>query len=430
MNQFSLKNSISIRIFIIGFLSLILLIPVLMIDGLISERFSRFKETQTDISSKWGVDQNVMGPVLVVPRVKQITKADGEKQVFNENVYILPEELNISGNIVPQIRYRGIYKTVLYTSELLFSGRFSFENLGFLNDADMLWDQAYVIIGISDLKGINRAVEIEWQQKKVKALPGVKDNSMFLSGITIDIPLKTEMDQHFTFTLNINGSGDLFFAPVGKITTAELISEWPDPVFSGSFLPEKHDITESAFKASWKILDFNRNFPQQWVGDKYKLDQSNFGVTFKFPVNIYQKTERTTKYAIMIIGLTFLTFFMIEILGKKLLHPVQYILIGFALLLFYTLLLALSEYIGFDWSYFLGALSIIAMITLYSKSILNTGQQVLFVSGILTFLYFYLYVILQLQDFALLLGSIGLFVILAVVMYLTRKVDWYNVISK
>lgn len=429
MNAFSLKNSIGLRIVIIGFLSLVLLIPVLMIQSVIKERQGRFTETQNEISSKWGGTQNITGPLLVIPRIRRITSAAGEKHIFNENIYILPDELKMSGEVIPQVRYRGIYKTVVYTSDIDFSGAFDTHNLkDFENESDILLDDAYLVLGISDLKGINHALDITWQKQKIQALPGIKDNGPLLSGITFKIPVNDDNNKYnFQFNLNLNGSTDLFFTPVGKVTMLELSSDWPDPIFTGSFLPENRDVSDQGFSASWKILNYNRNYPQQWVGNAYKLNDSDFGVSFKFLVDIYQKTERTTKYAIMFIALTFLTFFMFEILGKKLLHPVQYVLIGFALLVFYTLLLALSEYIGFDWSYLVAAIAIISLITSYSKSILQSRYGVLTVSGILIFLYFYLYIILQLQDFSLLIGSIGLFIILALVMYLTRKVDWFNV---
>ena len=227
----------------------------------------------------------------------------------------------------------------------------------------------------------------------------------------------------------MNGSDGLFFIPVGKETKVELSSPWSNPSFTGSFLPNERQIDSDGFTAEWKILHLNRNFPQQWKGAHYKIDHSFFGVKLRLAVDDYQKIMRTAKYAIMFITLTFLTFFMIELLGKKVIHPIQYILIGFALLIFYTLLLSISEYLTFKFAYLLAGAAIILLISLYTKTVLNSTLQTITIAGVLVLLYGYLYVILQLQDFALLMGSIGLFIVLAVVMYLTRKVDWFTIMS-
>ena len=209
----------------------------------------------------------------------------------------------------------------------------------------------------------------------------------------------------------------------------KISSSWKDPSFIGTFIPDEHEITDDGFTAKWKILHLNRNYPQQWMGGQYKINASTFGVDLLLPVDEYQKTMRTTKYAIMFISLTFLSFFMIELLNKKVLHPIQYLLIGFALLLFYTLLLSLTEHILFKYAYILAAIANVGLITAYTRGVLKHYLQTVLIFAILTILYGYLYVVLQLQDFALLMGSIGLFVILAVVMYLTRKIDWFMILK-
>ena len=177
------------------------------------------------------------------------------------------------------------------------------------------------------------------------------------------------------------------------------------------------------------MLHLNRNFPQQWTGKNSDITTSTFGVDLLLPVDEYQKTMRTAKYAIMFIGLTFLTFFMFELLSGNHIHPVQYLLIGFALLIFYTLLLSLSEYITFGWAYFAAAGAIIGLITVYSFLMMSNRLKSAIVSGVLVLLYGYLYVLLQLQDFALLMGSIGLFIVLSSVMYLTRHIDWFEIMG-
>jgi inner membrane protein len=221
----------------------------------------------------------------------------------------------------------------------------------------------------------------------------------------------------------------LLFSPVGEETTVQLQSEWPNPSFAGSFLPVNREVSSDGFQSEWNVLHLNRNFPQQWKGANKELTSAAFGVDLLLPVDEYRKTMRTAKYAIMFIALTFLTFFMIELLSGKMIHPVQYLLIGFALLIFYTLLLSISEYLVFGIAYLIASAAIILLITVYSYKVLSDGRKTAVVFGVLSLLYGYLYILFQLQDYALLLGSLGLFIVLSLVMYLTRSIDWFEVMG-
>jgi inner membrane protein len=216
---------------------------------------------------------------------------------------------------------------------------------------------------------------------------------------------------------------------VGKQTDIELNSDWPDPSFEGSFLPNIRNINEAGFSANWKVLNLNRSYPQQWIGNKYSIDESSFGVKLLLPVDHYQKSLRSVKYAIMFIALTFLIFFFTEILNKKRIHPIQYLLVGLGLSIFYTLLVSLSEQISFNLAYLIASLSIIFLITAYSYSMLKNIKLTAIVAFVLIVLYVFLFTVIQLQDYSLLLGSVGLFLALATVMYLSRKVDWYSNIT-
>lgn len=208
-----------------------------------------------------------------------------------------------------------------------------------------------------------------------------------------------------------------------------LKSDWSNPSFTGNFLPAEREVTDAGFDSEWNVLHLNRNFAQQWQGPNQEVTNTLFGVELLLAVDEYQKTMRTAKYAIMFISLTFLTFFMIELLSKKIIHPIQYLLIGFALLIFYTLLLSISEYVVFQLAYIIAAAAIIGLITIYSYSVLSDKLKSGIIFGVLIILYGYLYILLQLQDYALLLGSLGLFVVLSVVMYLTRNINWFEIMS-
>lgn len=214
------------------------------------------------------------------------------------------------------------------------------------------------------------------------------------------------------------------------MTLVRIQSKWNTPSFDGAFLPDKRTIDKDGFSATWTILHLNRNFPQQWKDNEYLIADWSFGVDLLFPVDQYQKSYRSAKYAIMFIALTFLTFFFSEVLNKIRVHPIQYLLIGFALCIFYSLLISLSEHIGFGLAYLIGSIAIITMITAYSASILKDKILTALVSFILIALYVFLFTILQLEAYSLLMGSIGLFIVMSVIMYLSRNVDWYSPISK
>jgi inner membrane protein len=229
--------------------------------------------------------------------------------------------------------------------------------------------------------------------------------------------------------LLVNGIDDLSFLPVGKTTTVNVKSKWNNPNFNGAYLPATRNISEDGFNADWKISYFNRSFPQNWEGSTQQISSSAFGVKLLMPVDEYQKTMRTSKYGLMIIVLTFLSFFMIELFSKRAIHPIQYLLVGFALILFYSLLLSISEYLSFDYSYLISSLLVISLIGLYVKSIYNSIKIGSMIFGALIIFYGFMYIILQLQDYSLIAGNIALFTLLGLIMYLTRKFNWFDILS-
>jgi inner membrane protein len=424
----NLKQSLGIRLVIIGFMTLILLIPALLIQNIISEREDRRDSVVEEVNQKWGEEQTIIGPVISVPYKYSYTSDDKVEQTIRY-AHILPENLNITGSITPEIRYRGIYKVIVYNSKLSISGNFPSINFNGLNVPvnDFETEDAILSVGISDMAGITDPIKIDWENEEYIANPGIASNDVIASGVSISPRLDTEKANYFDFELKVNGSSGLLFAPVGEQTNVQLSSDWPDPGFTGNYLPVKREVNATGFNSEWKVLHLNRNYPQQWVGSNQELSNSVFGVELLLSVDEYQKTMRTAKYAIMFITLTFLTFFMFELLSKKAIHPVQYLLIGFALLTFYTLLLSISEYVVFDFAYFLASSAIILLITVYSYRVLSDKLNTGIIFSVLILLYGYLYILMQLQDYALLLGSIGLFIVLTIVMFLTRNIDWFEI---
>ena len=424
-----IRNSATIKVASIGFLVALLLIPTSMISGLVRERSSTRDEVIQEISQKWGDRQVITGPFLCVPFESTEMEKNGKSKSRILHVNILPESLQISGQIVPHIRYRSIYEAVLYQTQIDISCSFSLPKLDQLSVPveKIFFDKATFSIGVTDMRGIKENITIQFNDQIFKGGPGLKTTDIADSGVSCVVPLSpSSLKLDFNTKLSLNGSQELQFIPVGEITSVQLTSEWTSPSFKGAFLPENPTLTDKGFSANWHILHLNRNFPQFWVGNQYQVHGSAFGLKLLVTADVYQKLTRIVKYALMFIIFTFSAFFLSEIIHQKRVHPIQYMLIGFAIVLFYALLLSISEHLNFNLSYALSALAITTIITGYSKAILRSYYFALTVFGIMVTLYGYLYIVLQLADYALVMGCIGLFLILATIMYITRKIDWYS----
>lgn len=431
-----LKNNIYFKIGTIVIITLLLLIPASMIRSLIIERESTQNEAIREVSSKWGEEQTISGPLISIPYyryIKEFSRKDSTEKIvqIKEFIHILPTELNISGNINPEKRYRGIYEIVVYNSKLSISGAFNNIDLASLDiqPRNILFDKAEFVIGINDLRGIEEQVILNWNDQNIAFNPDVSSNDVVMTGINalLNLDLKDSSAYNFSLELDLKGSQLLYFTPVGRVTNINLRSEWPNPSFKGAFLPDSREVSEKGFVANWNVLHLNRNFPQIWLGNRHSISDSSFGIDLLLPVDNYQKSYRSIRYAILFIGFTFLTFFFIEVLNKVFIHPIQYILVGIALIVFYSLLLSISEYLKYNLAFIVSAISTLALIAGYVQAILKSGKLTLLISGILTVLYSFIFTIIQLQDCALLIGSIGIFIILGLVMYFSRKIDWYNI---
>ncbi len=447
--SFWAKSKILVKGFIIGFLILLLLIPTFFVKDLVAERENRQKEAIAEISSKWAGRQNITGPVVVLPYIKQ--EGDSAKRVpVRHFAHFLPEELNISATVVPQEKHRGIYKVMLYTTNIKLSGRFSEILPAKLNitPESILWNEAFVSLHLSDAKGLNEELVLHWNNQPLVLSPQTSGEPS--GGMQAPLTLTRPEDlknASFSSTINLNGSEQLLFTPVGKVTAVSMQSSWPHPSFNGNVLPQTTDVKEKGFTANWKSLSHNRNFPQQWTDNAYviapyfplrsgdvpvttteltsnNISRAAFGTDLFIPVNGYQKTMRSVKYAVLCILLTFTAFFLIETTHGKSVHPFQYGLIGVALVLFYTLLLSFSEYIGFNAAYLVASVCTIGLIAWFVKGLLASAKLSSLLAAVLVLMYTYIFTLLQLQDYALLLGSIGLFITLGVIMYFSRRMQW------
>src|ERR1700754_896215 len=471
------KNKIILKSFLIGLLILLLLIPTFFIQGLVAERKQRQQEAVTEISSRWAGSQTVVGPVIGIPYTETV-KEDKKTHEQKKWAYFLPGKLSIKAHLVPEVRYRGIYQAVVYTTELQIHGSYDSLALGELNipRERLLWSEAAVFFDVSDVQGLkedmvlhlataprnganpaNAAPNINAPTagSTTRATPATGAPTSATAGIsapgaaTTDlllIPAKFTTDQfkgalsaslpswisslngplEYAVTASLNGTGNPLFVPIGRETRAEASSSWSNPSFTGSVLPDLRTIKDSGFDANWKVLALNRKYPQQWKQGVYDLNSSAFGVDLIVPVDAYQQTTRSVKYAILIIVLTFTAFFLIEWIYGRPIHSLQYLLVGFALCVFYTLLLSLSEYAGFNAAYGLAAVATIGLIGWYVGSMLRSSKMSLFFIFLLSIQYGFVFTLIQLQDYALLMGSLGLFITLAVVMYFSRKIKWNN----
>jgi inner membrane protein len=437
--SFSERNTVMIKAVFIAIITLLLLIPAAMISNLVYERQNTKNEAINEIGEKWGKEQTLTGPFLTIPftkHIKRYSPKDSTDVWIERTDYLnmLPENLNVSGSIAPEKRYRGIFEVIVYNSDISLDGDFSTLNIKDfdIESKDLHLDNAFLSIGISDLRGIEEQIDLKWGENTKVFNPGTITTNIISSGINAPLNISVNsngdiLSEPFAFNLKLKGSEYLRFVPVGKITDVELKSDWNTPSFDGAFLPDHRTVSDSGFVANWNILHLNRNYPQAWLNSEHRVQESAFGVDLLLPVDNYKKSERSIKYAILFIGLTFLVFFFIEIINKKRVHPIQYILVGLALCLFYTLLLSISEHSTFNFAYLISSVLTIGLISAYTKTVLKSNSLTGLMSGILTILYLFIYVIIQLEDYALLMGSIGLFIILALVMYFSRKIDWYEI---
>lgn len=428
-NSFFDRQRTLIKGMFIGLLILIMLIPTALIMNLVHEREKRQSEVVDEISSKWATAQYIGGPVLYIPYYeKEYNKKTKETERIRKLAYIMPEKLDIKSDVQPEVRHRSIYDVTVYSSSVSMSGSFNTSYLQKLNiaDADIIYNEIRLLVGVTDNRGLHEEVKLLWNNTPMLMDANIDfDTSVDMLGAPVSVAKDSKIP--FTISMNLNGTEGISFIPVGKSTTVHLSSSWRDPSFIGDYLPNKNDVSDSGFTAEWKVSHVSRNYPQfgnylNWIDIK----ESAFGVKLIQPLDHYSKTERSVKYAILIIALTFVVFFLLEIIHKKMIHPLQYILVGIALSVFYTLLLSISEYTGFDIAYLIAVIATVSLITWYIYGIFKKMKVAAGFSAALLSLYMYIYFLIQLKDYALLFGSIGLFIIVFIVMYASRNIDWYN----
>jgi len=428
-------------------LILLLLIPLALIRSVLRERMERRNAAVAEMTSTWGREQNIIGPVLVVPyryafkSWKEKPAADGKIEKIEvvetavARAYFLPTTLAINGDIQPTRLQRGIYQAVVYSGRLEWAGQFARPNFANwkIEEPNILWDEAVVAFAIPDLRGVKETLQLHWGEQLLTLSPGSKLKG-FSTGMFARAGNWPAGNATIPFKLNLtlNGSGGIHFAPVGDQNSVSLSSPWPDPSFRGAFLPSKRNVTAAGFTANWQLSYYGRDYAQQWTDleDSGGLNPTSaanslFGVHFLAGIDAYRNVERAIKYGLLFLVLVFAGFFLFEMLSALRIHPFQYALVGAALCLFYLGLLSLSEFIAFSLSYLAAATATTLLIWFYCAKVLRSGARTFIIVSLLAAIYGFLYIALQLQDYSLLFGTAGLFVVLGVVFFVTRNIDWY-----
>ncbi len=425
----SRSNKILIKGAITAALIGMMMIPTVFISDLVQERKARNETVVEEVDSRWALAQTLSGPYIFLPYRVNTIDATGKPVVISYHLLILPENKQVAGKINHEIRERSIYKVLLYRASLTDQGNFVFSLPKEVTADQVQWSDARICFGISDFKGIEEKFVIRFNGSDDELSPGLPVGDISEKGLSAPIILSSaDLGKPLNYQMNIKikGSEMFHFVPLSGNSHYSLISDWPSPSFDGSNLPSERNVTKTGFTADW---NFNKaNLPFGTVLTDFKFDQSAlaFGVTMIEPADQYAKTNRSIKYAILIIGLTFSLFFIIELMQRKPIHPVQYVLIGLALVIFYSLLLAISEFLDFDYAYLIASTGTILLIGLYAKAHFKSWRSSGIFTGVLTLLYGFIFVLIRLEDTALLVGSIGLFIILALTMYGSKKVNWYG----
>ena len=426
-----LIHSVTFKVLGIAVLALLMLIPLGQVNDLVREREGRAGEATAQIASRWGGQQLVGGPVLVVP-VRYQQQQGKELVSMETTVYLLPDRLAVHATLAPELRRYGLYETPVYLAELGIEGRFSSADIAALAapGQEPQWQRAELRVPVADVRGIRRVSSMHFGESELAFGPGT-DGVACVTAISAPAPVDpaTLGEQvGFSFTMTLAGTERFAVLPLARETDLHAQSAWPDPGFDGAFLPATRRVDANGFEAEWQVLDLNRALAQHWrEGENVDnaLRASAFGITLTQPAGSYQQNVRAGKYGVLFIALTFIAFFLFEVLRGLRVHPVQYLLVGLALATFYVVLLAVSEQVGFALAYVLAAGAVVAMVGGYAGVVLAQRRAGLTLGALLALIYALLYGLVVSEDYALLMGSLALLAAIAALMYLTRRVNWY-----
>jgi inner membrane protein len=432
-------SSPGFKFFLVGALVILLLIPLGLVWLVLYDRQTRAQSVQAQIAADWGGAQRIHGPYLIVPYTVRVETVQGDKvveTVQERRAVFLPNDVRFAGKAETEIRRRSIYDVTVYGADIAIEGRFAAADIAQVEaeTATVRWQDAVLALGISDVSGLRESVRLELDGgRSLDFEPSLGVPNSTVTGIHARLApaAGTGLGAFgFRVQLALNGSSSLAFAPVGRETEVRLASSWPHPSFTGGFLPIERDISANGFSAVWRVPHLARSVPQSWVesgGFGAQLDRFtgyDMGVSFFVPVDFYSLVDRAAKYGFMFLVAAFGAVFVLELMSGRRVHAVQYIFVGLGMVMFYLLLLSFAEHIGFTVAYVLASLATGGMISIYVAKALESARRGYTMMAVFLVLYGLLYLILQLEDYALLAGAIAGFVLLTATMFATLRVDW------
>lgn len=449
---------ITLKLLLIGALIIGLLIPKYLVIDLVQERKAYSQQVNTEVARNWGGSQHLAGPFLVIPYWETVSEKVDNKivsTVVKRHVLINPQALKVDGVLSTDRKYRSLYEVILYSGKLDISGSFTLPPLAEMEikPDELLLQEAYLSFLIGDAKGVQKADAIEVNGVSYAFRPSTKGiavsgvasansepgarysianaepGDVQSSGMHALLPVQDmTMPLDFRFSLGLKGSNQFRVAPVAKNTRVHLRSGFPDPVFAGNFATDSGSrVSASGFDAQWTVSEFQRNIPA-FLKNAQTVDLQNasFGVDISAQVDNYTKSERAAKYMALIIAFTFLVVFVTEIVNGLRIHIFQYTLIGLAIVIFFTLLLSIGEYLAFDYAYLIAAIAVIGLVSAYAMAIFRHRKSIWTLFGSLSGMFLFMYMIIQMEKYSLITGSIGVFLALAMTMYATRKIQFFE----
>lgn len=424
------SNHLILKASIVGGLILVMLVPMIFLDSLVNERKTLKDEVVTEVSSKWAGKQFISNPYILLPYTDSMMNDKGRQVTVTKFITVLPEDNKLDGELVPELRKRSIYEVPLYHADVTMKGYFNLSQIEkYIPLSKIDFSKAKICLGLTEFKGIEESISIRLNESDLNLLAGLPYTSVHENGVSALFPITYESlgkKLNYDMKLKVKGSVDLMFEPLSGNSHFNLHSTWPSPSFMGNQLPGTREVSDSGFKASWSFNQANLPFDLILPNKDISEHELSFGLSLLQPIDSYSQTKRCIKYAILIIGLTFSLFFIIEIMQKNAFHPVQYLLVGLAVSVFYTLLLSISEFLNFPYAYLIASAATVCLIAYYAFTHFKNVKTSFVFGGFISLLYAFIFVLLTLEDTALLAGSVSLFIILASVMYFTRKINWYK----
>jgi inner membrane protein len=423
----------------LGGLLLVLQWPLDQIDTVVRDRQQRRDQAAAEVALHFGLAQTVTGPILTIPyriwRTDEERDGNGKKKRITTwrlgYAHFLPAELRFAASVSPEIRRRGLFEIPVYTADVAVGGRFDPPDAAFRSWSvaadDILWNEAWLSMEVTDRKALTAPIRISFGGRDFRFEVGAREGAPLARSLQTSLPAAVaHAGGAFSGVVALRGSERLGVVPMGGRTTLAMRSPWPHPSFDGAYLPDRRTVGDRGFEADWSVLRFGRDFGQSWTNgalDARVLDAAAFGAAFKNPTDLYAEVARSTRYGLLFLLTTFLILYLWEVLCRRPVHPLQYLLCGCALSLFYVLELAFAEHFGFSAAYALAAGAIVVLIVIYAAAIFASRKGAATLGAMLAGLYAFLFITLRAEDHALLIGALGLLGLLASVMYATRRLN-------